>query len=30
MASASEKLAANLNMSAFSQATELKNRLWFT
>ncbi|MBG76292.1 MAG: Protein translocase subunit SecY [Alphaproteobacteria bacterium MarineAlpha5_Bin12] len=30
MASAGEKLAANLNMGAFSQATELKNRLWFT
>ena len=30
MASAAEKLAANLNMSAFSQATELKKRLWFT
>ena len=30
MASAAEKLAANLNMGAFSQATELKNRLWFT
>ena len=30
MASAGEKLAANLNMGAFSRATELKNRLWFT
>ena len=30
MASAAEKLASNLNMSAFSQATELKKRLWFT
>ena len=30
MASAAEKLAANLNLSAFSQATELKSRLWFT
>ena len=30
MASVSEQLASNLNMSAFSQATELKKRLWFT
>tara|TARA_Y100000590_G_scaffold358675_1_gene414135 strand:- start:728 stop:2068 length:1341 start_codon:yes stop_codon:yes gene_type:complete len=30
MASAAEKLAANLNLSAFSQASELKSRLWFT
>tara|TARA_Y100000590_G_scaffold127347_1_gene145623 strand:+ start:11782 stop:13122 length:1341 start_codon:yes stop_codon:yes gene_type:complete len=30
MASAAEKLAGNLNMGAFSQATELKKRLWFT
>ena len=30
MASAAEKLAANLNMSSFSQASELKKRLWFT
>ena len=30
MASAAEKLARNLNMGAFSQATELKKRLWFT
>ena len=30
MASAAEQLAANLNLSAFSKATELKKRLWFT
>jgi preprotein translocase subunit SecY len=30
MASAAEQLAANLNFGAFSKATELKNRLWFT
>ena len=30
MASISEQLASNLNMSAFSQASELKRRLWFT
>jgi preprotein translocase subunit SecY len=30
MASAAEQLAANLNFSAFSKATELKNRIWFT
>ena len=30
MASTAEKLAGNLNLSAFSQATELKKRLWFT
>ena len=30
MASAAEKLATNLNLSAFSQASELKSRLWFT
>jgi len=30
MASISEQLASNLNMSAFSQANELKRRLWFT
>ncbi len=30
MASAAEQLAANLNLSAFSKATELKQRLWFT
>lgn len=30
MASAAEQLAANLNFSAFSKATELKKRLWFT
>ncbi|MEI8394216.1 MAG: preprotein translocase subunit SecY [Rhodospirillaceae bacterium] len=30
MASAAEQLAANINFGAFSKATELKNRLWFT
>mgnify|MGYP003314582356 CR=1 FL=1 len=30
MASAAEKLAANFNFSVFSQATELKRRIWFT
>ena len=30
MASAAEKLAANFNFSVFSQATELKKRIWFT
>ncbi len=30
MASAAEQLAANLNFGAFSKATELKKRLWFT
>lgn len=30
MASAAEQLAANFNFSAFSKATELKKRLWFT
>ena len=30
MPSAAEKLASNLNLSAFSQASELKKRLWFT
>lgn len=30
MASAAEQLAANLNLSAFSKATELKKRIWFT
>ncbi len=30
MASAAEQLAANLSMDAFSKATELKQRLWFT
>src|SRR5216683_2022386 len=30
MASAAEQLAANINFSAFSKATELKNRIWFT
>lgn len=30
MASAAETLASNLNASAFSKATELKSRIWFT
>ena len=30
MASAAEQLAANFNFSAFSKATELKNRITFT
>jgi preprotein translocase subunit SecY len=30
MASAAEQLAANMNLGAFSKATELKNRIWFT
>ncbi len=30
MASAAEQLAANLNLGAFSKATELKQRIWFT
>ena len=30
MASAAEQLAANINFAAFSKATELKKRLWFT
>ena len=30
MASAAEQLAANLNLSAFGKAEELKKRLWFT
>jgi preprotein translocase subunit SecY len=30
MASAAEQLAASINFSAFSKATELKQRLWFT
>ena len=30
MASAAEQLAANLNFSAFSKATELHKRIWFT
>ncbi|MEA1938460.1 MAG: preprotein translocase subunit SecY [Pseudomonadota bacterium] len=30
MASAAEQLAANFNFGAFSKATELKKRLWFT
>ena len=29
MASMAEQLAANVNFSAFSKATELKKRLWF-
>ncbi|MGH6942905.1 MAG: preprotein translocase subunit SecY, partial [Geminicoccaceae bacterium] len=29
MASMAEQLAANINLSAFSKATELKKRLWF-
>jgi preprotein translocase subunit SecY len=29
MASLAEQLAANINLSAFSKATELKRRLWF-
>ncbi len=29
MASAAEQLASNLNLSAFSKATELKKRIWF-
>ena len=29
MASSAESLAANMNMSAFSKATELKSRIWF-
>ena len=29
MASVAEQLAANINLSAFSKATELKKRLWF-
>ena len=30
MASAAEQLAANMNWGAFSKATELKRRIWFT
>lgn len=30
MASAAEQLAANINFAAFSKATDLKKRLWFT
>ncbi|MEH6633102.1 MAG: preprotein translocase subunit SecY [Halopseudomonas aestusnigri] len=30
MASAAEQLAANINLSAFSKATDLKKRIWFT
>lgn len=30
MASAAEQLAANINLSAFGKATELKKRIWFT
>src|ERR687895_1905589 len=30
MVSAAEQLAANLNFGAFSKATELKKRIWFT
>jgi preprotein translocase subunit SecY len=30
MASAAEQLASSINFGAFSKATELKNRLWFT
>ena len=30
MASAAEQLAANVNLGAFSKATELKKRIWFT
>jgi preprotein translocase subunit SecY len=30
MASAAEQLAANININAFSKATELHKRLWFT
>jgi preprotein translocase subunit SecY len=30
MASAAEQLAANLNLSAFAKAADLKKRLWFT
>ncbi len=30
MASAAEQLAANINLSAFAKATELKKRIWFT
>ncbi len=30
MASAAEQLAASMNFSALSKATELKKRIWFT
>jgi preprotein translocase subunit SecY len=30
MASAAEQMAANVNLSQFAKATELKKRLWFT
>jgi preprotein translocase subunit SecY len=30
MASAADQLASNVNFGAFSKATELKNRIWFT
>ncbi|MBC8445500.1 MAG: preprotein translocase subunit SecY [Rhodospirillaceae bacterium] len=30
MSSAAEQLASNMNFSAFSKATELKKRIWFT
>jgi preprotein translocase subunit SecY len=30
MASRADQLASNLNLSKFGQATELKNRIWFT
>ena len=30
MVSAAEQLAANLNLSAFSKAEDLKKRIWFT
>ncbi len=30
MASPAESLAANMNLAAFSKATELKSRIWFT
>ncbi len=30
MASAAEQLAASINFSALSKATELKKRIWFT
>ncbi len=30
MASAAEQLAASMNLSAFSKATDLKKRIWFT
>ena len=30
MASRADNLASNFSMAKFSQATELKNRIWFT